>query len=275
MVMASILLKTGNWGRGDEILMSAIGREWKRQDPSVQLFVQTSKTDELFLHNPHISPAYLAENFSQEITLHPELIVSDIHSTLRLAEALPIQVKMQNLRPEVYLTNAEKQWANQQLQEFEGKKILAVCGHTGHLNRSYPAHLMRQLVDLLNIAGFVTISIGKIQVQYPSMDNVTKSFENRTSLREVVTLLSKCSAYVGVSTCFIAFSAAVNITQIVIFRKAIEPRFSSYADTFPVTADMPCDSRCGSAGGQCFQIPPCIETIRPEKIRDTVISILK
>lgn len=268
------------WGIGDEILLSAIAREWKKQDPNIKLYARTTKANEWFINNPNISPADgIADT---ELLVPAKLQLDGIHPVIDIANALGLTIS--DIRPEIYLTDEEKEWAKIQVAPFIGQRILAVCGHASDIHRTYPIELLTTLVDLLHKENFIIIEMGSIHgpygwtYPYKPLSNADASFTGKTSLRQAAALLSVCDAFVGASTCFIAMSVAVGIPQVIIFRKGMEGRNNKYANTIGVEDDSgPCDPRCLSSlySGPCFRIPPCLHCIPPEKIRDAVCSLFE
>jgi ADP-heptose:LPS heptosyltransferase/GT2 family glycosyltransferase len=263
-----IYVKMPSVGIGDIVLFTPVLFALKSIHPTVRITV-ASKFPEVFLNNPivntHLSlVAPVPRDVDRQIVLDPNYAEKDpIHKLCEKA----IAGHVLDGRPRLYLTAKEISHTHKWIKPLKDKKII-VFSYTNHRTnwhgRNWILGEAEQLVQKLVDNGYNVIEIGK---DTKSTGKASLDLVNKTSLRELMALISMADLYVGIDSLPFHIAQAFMIPSVILFGATNpESRIINPSLVYPVQHSCECKgcyhvkktknmNRCEKNNEQCMKIP--------------------
>jgi len=220
---------------GDTLCLTPIIEHlYKEKNSPVTVY---SSLSDLFLNNPYVDKIIYENNPS--ISLSPCLLYSCNIIQYYFAQ-LGIDIPKGNT-PKIYLSSEEINYGMNALQKFNERKRIAVCLTGSCDSKSLRYHLLSPFLDKLKEDGYVLIGVGN--ENFENGYKFDKSFINKTTIREVISIINGCHLYIGVDTGLSHIAAALDVPQIVFYRNN-ESSNNSYRNTHFIENRIKCTGGC-------------------------------
>jgi hypothetical protein len=220
---------------------------------------------ELFLNNPYVEDIILDKNV--ENILSPCLEYS-CNIQNHYASQIGIEL-LENTIPEIYFSDGELLYAEEQLKEFKDRKKIAVCLKSSTPNKDLTYEIILPLLSKLKSDGYMLIGFG---VDYEDHEIYDLSFINKISLRETFALMNECDAYLGVDTGLFHAMAAFNKPQFVFFKNNGCSN-NAYHNTYYSDSLVRCGMYCSSGGTwDCHSKYKCMSMFNLDDYYDLIIN---
>jgi len=200
-----------------------------------------SKFPELFLNNPYVETSNTLNEAN--INIQP-CITYDCNIVNYYSTQLQLTYD-KKMRPELYLTDSEIEFAKQELSEFQGFKKIAVCLYSSADCKDLRYDLVCDL--LLQIKQSTNTKLIFFGTKMPNDTHgifdkfVVGQYAN--GLRDVFSMINECCLYVGVDTGLFHAAAALNIPQVVFFKNNGCSN-NHYENTYSVDSFIECPRPC-------------------------------
>lgn len=300
---------------GDCLVMTNAIRDLHKAHPGKYLTEVRTPCNDIFENNPYVQPFLYSEDeyqkvnaqFSQltnngvDVSVHVAEITGGvkvidmhypmIHSSGKsgrhfceghrqwLADILGVDIPQTDLRPEIYLTQTEKEWANPVAVKcgYQGKYWVINAGSKGDFTlKQYPNY--QEVVNLLIDRGITPVQIGVKGHNHTPLKGAV-DMVGKTNLRELFRLIYHAE---GVITCVslpMHVAAAFNKPCVVVAGAREGTRWELYPNQqfMYVNGCLPCASYDGcwkSKHSDCVNlndgIPLCMDLITPTDIVNAV-----
>jgi ADP-heptose:LPS heptosyltransferase len=267
-------------GLGDEILLTALAREWKQRRPQDRLFV-IARQAEIFARNPHVSgvlpprePTYSVLSALGIRHRHVEYQTYDAATDRDHPGDTPFAVSLMcaaglrgpvEYQPEIHL-------APEEIDAASFAKNAVIIQTTGRrpggymLNKEWGEQRFRELHDSLR-AEFPTVQIG-----LAGDDSLSAQFDRRgmPSIRPTAAILSQAAVFVGLAGGLMHLARAVNCPSVIIYGGRELPGISGYPSHSAVTGTPPC-SPCWLRS-RCDHDRVCLSEIQVARVREAVVA---
>lgn len=252
---------------GDTLCISAILEKLSEEKGDKLIMCAQPQLYDLWLNNPYLKG-----------------ITSNIHPTINIIPCREVScnivryyVKQLNLNasepilPKIYLTLNEIEWGKNQLKEFDGYKKIAISTETGYDSKNLRAEYISPLLDRLKEQNYKLISVGiNHQKQYNKYD---KSFTNKTTLREVFSIIKTCDLFIGIDNGLFHSAAALDIPQVIFFRNN-QSSNNAYYNTYFIDSNIKCQGDCLNHRKFCSGLVRCMDNFDLNKYYNMINNIL-
>ena len=269
---------------GDVLVMSNTIRDLHKAHPGKYITDVESPCSAIYENNPYITKL---EGDYETIDMQYPLIhrsgvlgchFSEGHRAF-LEKKLNINIPQTDLRPEIYLTQAEKEWVSPAVTKANAPEKYWVlnAGSKGDFTlKQYPYY--QEVVDILNKEGINVVQIGQKEHRHALL-NGTYDLLGKTNLRELFRTIYHAE---GVITCVslpMHAAAALNKPCVVVAGAREGTRWELYPSHqfLYVNGCLPCATYDGcwkSKHEDCVNledgIPRCMKLIRPEDVARSV-----
>ena len=200
-----------------------------------------TKFPELFFNNPYVNTSNILD--SSYTNIQP-CLTYDCNIVKHYSNQLQLDYQEQ-LRPKLYLTDAEIIAAKQELKELDGFKKIAVCLYSSADSRDLRYDIIRDL--LLKIKQESNTKLIFFSTKMP--DDTANIFDKfvvgqyANGLRDVFALMNECSLYIGVDTGLFHAASALDIPQVVFIRNngcSNNHYINTYSDPSYISCPQPC-----------------------------------
>lgn len=215
---------------GDLLLLSPSVQAFRRDHPEVKvslccfekhfpIFNNTDLFDSLIPYPYARNQPF--EGLNQIISLENIIELStDTHATDAFASAL--STKVDDYKPVYKVSEEEKSDAMKWKKSFCSRPLVGIQMRASSRNRDYPAELMGKVILGLEDLGWAIVLFGQPGQIPPLPPEMRRTFifdssQSEMSLRESVSILSVCDAFVGVDSAFIHFCHALDIPAVGLF----------------------------------------------------------
>lgn len=226
---------------------------------------------EIFNNNPYVSNVHHPLMHPTDIkleacTTYECNIIQNYSNQLGISSLI-------NPTPKLYLSIEEQQYAKKQLQEFKDKKKIAVCLKSSADSRDLRYEKILPLLLKLKDQGYILIGVGQDLLQEDEIFD--KSFINKTTLREVFSIINECDLYLGVDTGLFHVASAFNVPQVVFFRNNGCSN-NQYSNTSYIDSNIKCSDMCHAPAVTNCYIPNsrCMDNFNLEYYYQTINLIL-
>lgn len=172
-----------------------------------------------------------------------------------------------DIRPEIYLSGQEVEYARDTLQDYADSKKIAICLNSSADIRDMRYETIYPLLHRLKESGYKLISVSKYsstkysessQLVYDSQSIFDKDLNN-TTLREVFSIINECDMYLGVDTSLFQAAVALNKPQAVFFTNNGCSN-NAYRDTYYRWSTVVCSDACRIAPlSKCMADTRCMD----------------
>lgn len=219
---------------GDELALTPVVREIKRQSPDERISLSGVRYPEIWANNKRLSGTEeLKPTFSPS-----HVPVDERHGSLPQKFARQLGIHLIDDTPEIFLTNKEKDERFPIIGSWE--RTIAVDVWASHEARRW--HRYIELAHALGQAGWRIIEVGKHDG--PRIQCIG-SYLNKLTVRQTASLISKCTLYLGNDSGLFHLAAAVNVPQVIVFGSV--PYFRrAYWNTTSVMSGRNCVVGCNT-----------------------------
>lgn len=258
---------------GDELAVTAIVRELRRQRPQEMIRPEVHRT-EIFDNNPHINIGIndVGRHF---LEVHVNEDIGNI------PQSFARQIGMDPLvddTPEIFLRQEERLRAMNKLKGLD-RPIVAIDTRAQWESRTWPHEKFQTLVDMMEDVSFV--EVGSVPPESRRILKNTKAcFVNACTIRESAALLYWCDLFVGNDSGGFHLAAAVETPQVVLFGpKKWYSR--GYWNTTPVYSFERCNPNCESLcarrreGREGTEDNWCLGKVKPERVKEAIYLAMR
>lgn len=274
-----IVFSTQN-GLGDELLLTALVREWKKQHPHDSVFV-IARQPGIFFNNPNVSgvlppqePTYSVLSALRIPHRHLEYQKYDAATDRDDPGTTPFAVTLMRnaglegdveYQPEIFLTPEELEAAS----FASGTLVFQTTGRRpgGYmLNKEWGEARFRELHDSLN-PQFPTVQIG-----LNTDESLSAKFDRRgaTDIRKAAAILARAAVFTGLASGLMHLARAVNCPAVIVYGGREDPKISGYPGHTALTGNPPC-SPCWLRS-RCEHDRMCLSEISVSRAREAVVS---
>jgi ADP-heptose:LPS heptosyltransferase len=240
----------GGHGLGDELMLTALVRGYKKAFPEENVRVTRHRRD-IWLYNPYLNYG----NGENGRTLRAPDCKLDFMGHFPRGTARDLGFELTDPTPDLFLTDAEKA---EQFWPDTGRPVAAIDPGAGWPTRTWDLENWRAVAVRLLDAGWEVVALGaggRAQIPF------THDLVGKTSIRQAASALGRVDVYLGNDSGLMHLAAAVGTPQVVVFGP-VPHRARGYATTIPVEAAQPCGRHCGEV---CVQPragkPRCMDEI--------------
>ena len=222
---------------------------------------------ELIRFDPSIDSLNCKENFYSFDSTYWELIVRKEKKENIIAHNLGrIGIDDHEYRAKFYLSEEEREWAKQLMEEFP-KPVIAICTRSKETVKNWPLDHWVDLIDSIS-PDFSIIQLG--DHKEPILENVTR-FAGKHTIRETAALLSLANFFIGPDSLLMHVANGLNIKSIVIFGASRPVDCFGYEENINL-ATAPACSPCWIHDGHesCEHKIKCMKNINQEQVLDAV-----
>jgi ADP-heptose:LPS heptosyltransferase len=220
---------------------------------------------EIFENNPYVEKVYTGYSAESELTPCTKYSCNIIQNYFTQF-SLPLP---ENTLPEIYLSDDEKKYAQKELEEFKGKKKIAVCLNSSASSRDLKYEVVLPLLEKLRSQGYILVGVG---LSNQSEEVYHKSFINKTKLRQAFSIINECDFYLGVDTGLFHAAAALNKPQVVFFRHNGCSN-NAYPSTYYIDSSLTCNNFCHTSGVvNCYSEIRCMDMFNFEQYYEMITS---
>jgi len=252
---------------GDNICLTPIIENLYHQKN--ELITVSTLLPELFLNNPYVKDTVVNNN--PRIVLFPS-----IRYEYNIIEYYAEQMEMdipKGTAPKIYLSPDEIEYGKILLKEFEGFKKITISLETGANCKTLRFEYIKPILDKLKRNGYKLIAIGKESIEHKY--EYDKSFINKTTIREVSSIINQCDLYFGIDAGLYHIAAALNVPQVVFFRNN-ESSNNSYPNTFFSNSRIKCPKDCLTTHlSVCMNNNRCMDNFDLDEYFNLVNKILE
>ena len=270
-------------GFGDSLMATAVLAAVKREYLGMRIFVVTRKTD-IFINNPNVTACYYTKTLQKynpsvyercsvlEYVPYKELQGASCkkHFIDFFYECLPITIKNRVYKPEIYLTDEEKNFRFDRMQKLK-RPLVAISPYGGATtkipNKFYPVEKWPAIVTGLVNAGFTVIQFG-VKKEGPVLPGAV-DFRN-LGYRKTAGILQHCDSLITHPSGFMHLATALDVPSITLFGGTEDPIVGGYKENPNMTVDLDC-APCWLP--QPCDNPKCKELLSPDKIVAKAIEI--
>lgn len=245
---------------GDGLFLASVAHEIKKRNPNCTIHVITGLPT-LFDRNPDVDLVSLEPNKSLnhigQSVLHyeskfpwKENILYDCFDLFGIKD-----IKPEDIKTYIYPSDEDYQYADQILQEHQGKKVIAISTVAGPRTdkKNWPIEYWNTLINKLLDDDFVIVKLG---LSYPEMKDVSIKNESfidltgKTTIHQSAAILSKVDLLVCPVTGVLHLAAAFDTKALAIVGgsepgKATQYKNGHFIENRPSCAD-------------CYEKGPCV-----------------
>ena len=276
-----IVIVRGRKALGDRLMVTPLLRALKKHVPALHVSLAARHRD-VYRGNPNVDQVRGWHFWETRRTISPvgkigQHVVEKMwahvwdHLVQRgLAEGDPPEI---DIRPEIFLTEAEKAWGRSAVARPEGRRPVVALIGGGRLsptwNREWGlenycalAQALEPHAQLLQIAGDRPITFGPGRaVRFVTAD-----------VRQAAAVLAACDAFVTQEGGLMHLAASVNTPTVVIYGGAWRPSVTGY-EQFRNLATSPECSPCHGRNEYCTHLS-CMKSITVRKVAREIASLL-
>ena len=219
---------------GDTLCLTPILEELHNREHA-PICVSTLLPD-LFLNNPYVQyVSNIIPTISVTPSTHYENSIVELYSN-QLGLDIP-----KGVSPKIYLSSEEIEYGKNALKDLDGFKKIAISLETKADCRNLRYEFIAPLLERLRMDGYKLIGVGGSGVgkQY----NYDLTFVNKTTIREVASIISQCELFLGIDAGLFHVAAAVNVPQVIFFRNNKSSN-NSYFNTYFIDSNIECSGKC-------------------------------
>ncbi len=246
MFVNNILVRMFSHGGGDIICMTPILESLRKDHPTAIIELETSWPD-VFNNNPYITKVYgVRHGYQVGYDRLIELNINYASYRLIVEEAEKISAtKTISKVPQLFLTSMELKEGEKIVNSLREKEedVIAVVNlqmtRSNWKGRCWNLDESKKLVKMMTDVGLKVIEIGK---DIPSIEYANLNLINKTTLRQLFSVIANCDFFVGIDSMCLHVAQAFKKPSYVIFG-ATEPisRIVDFSCTFPIRLDdLPC-----------------------------------
>lgn len=262
-----IVLRKGSAALGDNLIISFLAREIKKNYPYLFVVVETN-WPELFKGNKNVD---LVLNGKTAPFYHKVKYRIDENTTIHMLDqliaGLPMEIGKWTRKVDVFLDDADYPEVQRQLSP----KYIVICpegkGKFSANRKEWGWENFQRLVDSLHEWSFIQIGLKKDKL----LDGV-KDFRG-VDILTAAYILKKAVTAVVLEGGLMHLCNAVGTPAIVIYGGIVKPEVSSYDSNLAVVSTPPC-SPCFTSERTltpCLTMD-CMKNISPELIRDLILE---
>lgn len=256
---------------GDTLCLTPIIEEISKRKN--QLITVSTSIPELFYNNPYIKEIVNTNNLTIDISHSLPYYSVEYSSNVVdfYAERANIELP-KDRKPKIYLSNTEIEYGKNELKEFNGFKKIAVSVKTSTECKDLKYEFISPLLNRLKKYGYKLIGIGK--ENFESQYDYDKSYINKTTLREICSIIKMCDLYLGVDAGLYHIAAALDIPQVVFFRNN-QSSNNSYPDTYNIESKTRCNGLCLARHlRNCQNNNRCMDNFDLDRYYNIIIKVL-
>lgn len=258
-------------GIGDVLLLTSLVESIKRKYPNIKLNVVTNHSD-LLKNNDSIDSINEETSFFTFRHWYLEIRQSKNphkHLLTESLEKLGLSSKIQ--KPHYVVTEEEREIATKRLSAFK-KPLVAINTSSKESCKNWLPEYWIELLTSLNGA-FTVIQLG---------DENELEFENsirlagKLNLRESISVLEKCSLFIGGVSFLMHAAASVGVKSVIIYGGRETPSNSGYSQNVNLFEKMECGP-CWiheEDGEFCLNEMNCMKKIKPSLVYSAIMSLL-
>lgn len=290
-----LLWRTG--GFGDILLITPLVRQLKESYPNCEInFGCMPAFSYIFYRNRNISKIYglpvpLSLLKEHNFHLHFQGTIEKsnspkLHACDLFANHAGVTLKNKNtefhLPPDV-LKNAET-FILEELKIPKDQKKVAIQVKASSVVRSYPGHLLKQVLALLTAKGLACVLIGLEKDRIPGLEmpGVFPAYDYGKTVLDAVALFRNCDVLLSPDSSMTHFAGALSFPNVALygpFPGQIRTKYYSNCTTLEVHSDcapclIPSGKPCHEAEKIGVNWSPCFETLKPETVVETIMEKL-
>ena len=227
---------------------------------------------ELIRFDPNIDSINKPETFYSFDSTYWELIVRKEKSqNIIKHNLLRLGIKQYDYKAKYFLSEEEKEWAKQLMEEFP-KPLIAICTSSKETVKNWPLDHWVDLIDSIS-PEFSIIQLG--DHKEPILENVNR-FAGKHTMRESAALLSQANFFIGPDSLLMHIANGLNIKSIIIFGGSRPANCFGYKDNINLTTQPEC-SPCWIHDGheKCTHKIKCMNTIKKSQVLHAVDLLSK
>jgi ADP-heptose:LPS heptosyltransferase len=259
-------------GIGDVLLLTSLVESIKKKYPNIKINVITNHCG-LLKNNVSISKINQKTTFFTFRHWYLEIRQNKNpkkHILTESLEKLGLSSQIQN--PSYFVTIEERKNAVQILRTYNDKPLLAINTVSKEPTKNWlPQHWNKLIVKLAE--NFTLIQLG--DENEITFDNTVR-LAGKLNLRESISVLEKCSLFIGGVSFLMHAAAAVGLKSVIIYGGRETPSNSGYKQNANLFENM----NCGPCwihqedGEVCDNNHQCMQKINPELVYSTIINLL-
>lgn len=245
---------------GDEVALTAIPREIRKQDPIEKISVECNRP-ELFETNPHIHPRN--EVGGREITLELAQDYTVGNFVHQYAKQIGLSC-ISDSTPDLYLPGSFS---------IDPLKI-AIDTWAGWPRRRWPIQKWRRVSEDLKDCGYKVIEVGATVPDCTGskreflINDTHQCLVDRLTVRQTAYIIRECKFFVGSDSGLMHVAAAVGTPQVVLY--AVPWYGRAYQSTRPLSSLL--HPACG-CGEWCEHADRRIDAIEPRHVLDAIEGV--
>lgn len=259
-----MILHTNTGGLGDELMLTAWVRGYKRACPDEMIRLGNHRR-EVWRLNPWINKG----NHDNGLVLNPlgECCVPGLNHFPR-GYARDHGFELTDPTPEIFLAPHELDVA---WWPADGRPVAAIDPGCGWASREWPGSRWQDVASSLLDAGWIVLELGvtsKVRAEERPRLPHTWSFVDRHSVRQTASVLAQCDVLLGHDSGLMHLAAAVGTPQVALFGP-VHSRYRAYATTEAL--DAPCNPRCSARPGPACALTAtgrsqCLTEVTPAQV---------
>jgi ADP-heptose:LPS heptosyltransferase len=271
---------TDTVGIGDNILLTIVLKALRKKFPGHRLIMYVRKRKhllEVYKNNPGIDKVvYIKSDFlwsfyySKKVTYRPAAMESklsiDYSRSVATVVAEKLDVKLDDLHPEIYLTKAESAWGKKEISRYRSPVIVQL-GSTSSDNKAWPIEKWKELMHSLPEIDFVQLGSPG---EFPLEGAV--NLLGKTSLRQAFSMLQHASGFVGIDSGLQHAAAALSIPGVVLWGTS-NPKTWGHETHINISKGLSCspcmDILCNNP---CPYNIECMNQISVDEVRTALLK---
>lgn len=271
-----------SWGGlGDALLVTPVFRQLKHDFPECKINVFAIRKDhkELFKGNPNID--ILTDSFfkRKKFYKNDKVIIPAYGSLLpgvsfkkpasSIISECFFDIQLDNLLPEIYLTEKESAQAEKFLSQYETPVIINPTSRSS-ANHEWEINKWEELVKIMSGITFIQLGLEDERSITGTID-----LRGKCSLRHSIALVKYAVAFTGVDS-FLGHVAAATGTPAVILFGDSNPEVWGHESNINIYKRLPC-SPCVDIlhGKKCFYGRQCMTEITVKEVESSIQNIMK
>lgn len=251
---------------GDTLGLSAVLKQLNEKKNEKIVICTIPAFTGLFANNPYIEKI---EHHVPTVQLQPCRKVP-CKIVNYYAEQLNLEI-IEPLIPQIYLTADEIEYGKSLVKEFDGYKKIVISTETLADSKNLRPEYITPIFNKLKQDGYKLIGVGNTFKQ--KIYNYDKSFIDKTTIREVASIIGACDLFVGIDNGLFHIAAAVNVPQVIFFRNNLSSN-NAYYNTHFIDSNVKCQGDCLKHLPKCVALVRCMDSFDLNKYYDLIINTL-
>ena len=255
---------------GDTLITSNVIRCIKLNYPKLKINCITPHP-ELIRFDPTIDSVNQPETFYSFDSTYWELIDRKEKSQNIVKHNMQrLGLDKNEYKAKFYLSEEEKEWAKQQISEFD-KPLLAFCTKSKEPVKNWPEANWLELIQNLKDK-FSIIQLGNDSE--PRFDNVIRC-AGKLSMRESAAILSNANYFIGPDSLLMHIANGLNIQSVIIFGGSRSVNCFGYSENTNLSNNPEC-SPCWihSTDGKCNESLKCLHNISVPTVFNSLMDMI-